>query len=154
MGMYTEIYFRADLSPDVPEYVVEYLQRMVGDIEEKEHMFSKPDHELFSCPRWAYLGCGGSAYFPITQSKINFDPFTATWQVFFLANLKNYGGEIHHFFDWIDPFVASRQGEFLGYSLYEEDDVPILYFRKSEKNYFRQDKDTISRWKQLANQSK
>lgn len=150
MGMYTEIYFRAELARDVPEYVVEYLQRMVGDIGETEHMFPEPEHELFSCPRWSYLGCGGSAYFPITESKVVLDRHTAQWHVLFLANLKNYGGEIGKFFDWIDSFTDARQGEFLGYSLYEEDDNPTLYFRKSEKNYFRLNKEMVGRWEELA----
>lgn len=148
MGMYTEIYFRAELARDVPVEVVEILKSM-SDFRNPEPE-ELPDHPLFQCSRWRNVGCGGSAYFPITKSEIYLDKYSAQWHVFFLANLKNYSGEIGHFFDWIDPYLDSREGEFLGYSLYEEDDNPILYHRQSEKNYFRLDKDLVAHWQAEA----
>ena len=45
------------------------------------------------------------------------------------SDFKNYGGEIEKFFDWITTHVE-KDGDktFIGYSLYEEDDEPKLYY--------------------------
>jgi hypothetical protein len=130
MGMYTEIHFRAELVRDVPEDVLAVLRCLVDfDSPEPE---VKPGHELFSCPRWDMLGRCSSAYFPDhPQSFLALSDWSKRWILFLNADLKNYGGEIEKFFDWIDPYVAGSEGQFLGYSLYEESDDPIIYHKKS-----------------------
>jgi len=153
MGMYTEIFFRAELARDVPTDVVEALKRMMVWDYEEDHV-NVPDHELFKCPRWDLLGCGGSAYYPVTVSKLFQDPYSRQWHVLFLANLKNYNGEIGKFFDWIDQYVDASQGEFLGYELYEEADTPILYHRVSEKNYLKWDEDQYEYWNYYYEENK
>jgi hypothetical protein len=52
----------------------------------------------------------------------------------FHANLKNYDDEIAKFFDWIDQYVEGSEGDFLGYSLYEEtepEQPPWCFFKKA-----------------------
>jgi len=153
MGMYTEIFFRAELARDVPTEVVEALKRMISWDYGRDHT-NVPDHELFKCPRWDLLGCGDSAYFPVTASKIYQDDYSKQWNVLLLSNLKNYDGEIGKFFDWIDQYVDEPEGKFLGYQLYEENDTPLLYHRVSEKNYFKWDKDQYEYWKNYYEENK
>ena len=145
MGMYTEIFFRAELVRDVPVQVVECLHAMTNFYHQAPEEL--PDHPLFECSRWEILGCGGSAYFPVSQSSLQLDTYSGQWHVLFLSNLKNYSGEIGHFFDWIDPYVSGSEGEFLGYSLYEESNDPILFHKKSQTAYFKYDKDIYNYWR-------
>ena len=45
------------------------------------------------------------------------------------SDFKNYNGEIGKFFDWITPYIEKGGDKtFIGYSLYEEDDEPKLYY--------------------------
>lgn len=150
MGMYTEIFFRADLVKDVPTEVVEALQRMTRWNYDRDYAVL-PDHELFKCPRWDMIGGGSSAYFPVTESKIEFDShYSHQWSVLLLANFKNYNGEIGKFFNWIDEYVDAPLGSFLGYSLYEEDTSPTLYHKVSEDYWDKRDKEQIQFWKSFS----
>jgi hypothetical protein len=137
--MYTEIFFRGTLMKDIPEEVVELLQLLVtGDFDEEmpEHLALIPEHEFFECSRYRWIFNCSSAYFPRhATSFIEYDKYSG-WDVLVNADLKNYSGEIGKFFDWIQQYVSGPRGMFLGYSLYEEDEDPILFY-----------KDTESRWK-------
>jgi quinol monooxygenase YgiN len=55
------------------------------------------------------------------------------YYVSFRANLKNYDDEIDKFFDWVAPHVRDSGAEktFLGYSQYEENDEPRLYYKEA-----------------------
>lgn len=109
-----------------PTEVVNVLRHMAGDTTETETI---PTHPLFETERWQSLFRCDSYYFAAkTHSDVSFDPVTATWFVTVTSNLKNYDDEIGKFIDWIAPHLNSREGEFLGYSLYEEDEFPTLYF--------------------------
>ena len=134
MGMYTEINFRAELVKDIPEDVLAVLRYLVDlSPTEPENL---PDHELFSCPRWDTLGQGCSAYFPAhPESSLTMSDWSKRWVLFLNADLKNYDDEIGKFFDWIEPYVHGSVGQFLGYSLYEEDDNPHIFHKKSPSNW-------------------
>jgi hypothetical protein len=132
MGMYTEIYARGTLKRGTPQEVVGLLKIMAGD--ETPSDLALPKHELFRCRRWDVLGCGASAYFPATQSVVYEDYYSKNWAFMFHANLKNYDDEIAKFFDWIDQYVEGSEGDFLGYSLYEEtepEQAPNCFFKKA-----------------------
>lgn len=129
MGSYTEIYARGTLRKSTPQEVVDVLKAMSMNGPTPETL---PDHELFKCQRWGYLGCGSSAYFPATVSTVYRDDYSKNWAFLFHANLKNYDGEIGKFFDWIDQYVEGGEGEYLGYSMYEEPEpfqAPANYFK-------------------------
>lgn len=136
MGMYTEIFFKAELVKDVPEEVVAILQHLVeGDLSEA-YAGELPDHPLFQCQRWDMLGRGGSAYFSENSLPVlKKDWFTKQWNVVLNANLKNYGSEIEKFFDWIDPYVDLPEGRFMGYELYEESDEPSIYVKVTPRKW-------------------
>lgn len=132
MGLYTEVFFRADIREDAPEEVVSALTAIVAGGGSTPHI----DHPLFRCERWQQLGTCSSAYFSSPAgSFILTDPYTGTLAVVLHANLKNYDDEIAKFFDWVDPYVDAFPGEFLGYSLYEDVDpgtAPTPYFKKEQ----------------------
>ena len=125
MGMYTEFFYRAEIRKNVPENVREVLKflcagapRPPGDL---------PDHEFFQCSRWEDVAVMGSAYF-ISREPIFRDTGNA-YELAIHSNMKNYGGEIQKFVDWVDPYVRAIRGDFLGYSLYEESNQPEMFFR-------------------------
>ena len=126
MGMYTEVFFRAEVSEDAAA-ILEAMHQ--GE------QFVVPDHEFFRTPRFDSLTNCGSYYFPgadhFVAEKRAFDK---GWCVSFRSNLKNYNGEIGKFFDWVDPYVIAAPGEFIGYSLYEESETPTLFHKKGNNS--------------------
>lgn len=127
MGMYTELDFNSELRKDTPEQVIDTLKYMVGDVEEKPKYL--PDHELFSKKRWEYMLRMDSYYFDAdTKSTLRFDDISDTYYLNIRCNLKNYDDEIESFIDWIMPYVKEykREGDFLGFYRYEEDEDPTI----------------------------
>ena len=126
MGMYTEFFFRAELKLDrATDQAVELLRNsgMVQPTLQAEHPF-------FHCSRWTMLLNGGSAYHPTRGFHLPFAPKGDSPKLFIHSSFKNYEEEIEKFMDWIDPMVDEPAGTFLGYSLYEQDEQPTLYYKK------------------------
>lgn len=126
MGMYTEFFFRAEMKKDAPQAVIEFLNGWFNEGEE----LTPPDHEFFQRARWDSLLRGSSAYFP-TLPNSSFTNVWGHWELGIHTSLKNYGAEIDYFLDWIRPYIDVYKGDFLGYSLYEESDQPILYHARA-----------------------
>lgn len=134
MGQYTELWFRAELREDTPEEVLNVLKYLVGSEGEPD----LPEHPFFEKDHWDRLGNHGSVYFPnVGESEyIEGDP-TRSWEptrVALHGNVKDYGGEIDMFFDWIDPYVDAPEGTFLGYALEEvgsgyDVTAPLCYYK-------------------------
>jgi hypothetical protein len=145
MGDYTEIFFRSALRRDVPEDVINALMYLVGDIDEETALgaYPLPDHGFFKKSRWNMVGCGGSAYFPVTANSLTQDEY-GNWTVFILANLKDHG-EIELFMHWIDPYCGESPGQFIGYELFEGNDEPSIYVKESP--YRHLDMDQVRFWK-------
>ena len=123
MGMYTELHFNAELKKDTPEEVIETLRKMVNGAA----IENPPDHELFQTSRWSFMLCCDSYYFSSdTHSTLRFDEISKSWFLCIRSNLKNYGGEIEKFIDWIHPYLDELEGEHLGHMRYEEDMLPSL----------------------------
>lgn len=124
MGMYTEFYFRAFLKEEASE-LADWLES-----EKPWEGVKFDDHEFFSCARWVSIFCSGGAVYQHSHPKIfRRVPYSGECELFIHSSLKNYCSEIDQFLDWIRPFVSDRYGDmFLGYTLYEEDDVPTLHF--------------------------
>lgn len=130
MGMYTELLFKAELKPDVPEDVVNTLLYMTG----VSGQYATPDdhHPLFDAPRWQFVLRCSSAYFITGNTSMKFDTIGNRWVLVVSSSVKNYNGEIELFVDWVMPFVEDASpGGFLGYSMYEEAEVPSLIFHSS-----------------------
>ena len=124
MGMYTEFYFNAELKHDTPDDVVAMLRFMLGTSADKPPL---PDDPLFSTERWRYMLMCDSAYFDAdTHSTLRADHNTHFLCI--RCNLKNYDHEIQHFVSWISPYLEKDEGDFLGFSRYEETEQPTLIF--------------------------
>lgn len=122
MGMYTEIYVRARLIADAPPAVIKLLQYMTG---ESDAGPSKPEHALFATPGWdIMLRCSSYYHVPKSITRLWYDDISRSWYLCGRADLKNYDNEIGLFFDWVAKFCDDG---YLGHSLYEEFDAPILY---------------------------
>lgn len=130
MGMYTELHFNAELRRDVPQDVLDVLALMVRDAETEPAL---PDHPLFKTDQWCVLFTMDSYYFAAdTHSTLRFDDIAQRWFLNVRSNLKNYGGEIEQFIDWIDPYVDAYPGNFLGFYRYEESEDPTLIRKGGE----------------------
>lgn len=125
MGMYTEINCAFSLKKDTPEDVINILEYMMGgaNIPPKT-----PDHYLFRDDnRWPIMLSCDSYYFDGDQSSsVRYDDIGEQHYVTIRSNLKNYDGEIRAFINWITPYMDMLDGDFIGYSRYEEDEWPEL----------------------------
>ncbi|MET4703074.1 hypothetical protein [Frigoribacterium sp. UYMn621] len=134
MGMYTEINFRAEMVPEWandPKVGMAFtaLREGSGYGTPREIL---PEHEFFDCDRWASVASCGSYYFPLGNHNEWVHDYQGGYYWSFRANLKNYDDEINKFFDWVDPYIREGEGTFLGYSLYEQGNQPIHFFKKGE----------------------
>ncbi len=129
MGMYTELHFNAELPEDTPSEVIAILQYMTGDDSYKDSPL--PEHELFGCHRWRFMLQMDSYYFKAdTHSTFRHDNNGRCYYLCVRCNLKNYSCEIESFIDWIDPYLVAYEGDFLGFSRYEETEQPTLIFKR------------------------
>lgn len=130
MSMYTEIYVKAVLKEDVNINVIDVLKYMLGmdDVELEDLIL--PNHSLFTTNNWHYMLRSGSYYHvPYVVSLFEYNNISENYYLVVRSDFKNYQGEVEKFFDWISPHVE-KDGDktFIGYSLYEEDDEPKLYY--------------------------
>lgn len=125
--MYTELIFGASLKNDTPEQVINALKYIVGEIE------TKPLDFPLSEGRTEWLLKGSSYYFGVSE------PITRLWQdlqnewrLSARCSIKNYGGEIEEFLEWIKPYIDGGSGYRAMYALtmYEEDSEPTIYYLK------------------------
>lgn len=127
MGMYTELIFGASLKKkDTPESVIKALRYMLDDLEEKPVDFP------LSEGRCEFLFTGSSYYFGVSSpvSKMWQDKFGENWIISTRSNIKNYGGEIEEFLQWIKPYIESGSGSRDMYAvvIYEENNEPTCYY--------------------------
>lgn len=117
MGMYTELYLRSALKNDTPQEVIDLLRMMVaGD---------PPATTPFGggrCP-WM-LRCASHYHFPFAQSSMDYADYVKRWYLFVRCDLKNYEREIEAFLKWIAPHLYACEGDYVGHTRYEEDDLP------------------------------
>mgnify|MGYP003522795381 CR=1 FL=1 len=61
--------------------------------------------------------------------KLHYDNISEHYYLTCRADLKDYNGEIESFFNFISKYVEDYGSKvFMGYSLYEEDVEPTLYY--------------------------
>lgn len=128
MGMYTEIFFRAEVDKEAYDVLKAlYYSSRIWPV---DHTVKFPEHEFFKSPRAMNLVNGSSWYFPqanhFEAEALHNGGFS--YHVSFRSNFKNYDGEIAKFFDWVSPHCVGSEG-FLGYFLYEEDLEPTFYIK-------------------------
>lgn len=132
MGMYTEMVLAIELQKDAPEEVVTILKYLTQEDYDPEHSFEKPGHSFFYCERWKLIFRGDSYYFDgETHSIFKFDDVSNTWFLTTRSNVKNYGGELELFCEWLAPYIQTR--EFAGHTRYEGCEEPILLYFNNGK---------------------
>ena len=132
MGMYTEVYICSGIKDDTPDSVLKVIQYLFdGKRELKDwEKLELPAHEFFKTERWRIIGkCCSYYHIPFATSDLRYDDISKSYHLVSRSDLKNYGGEIEAFFDWIMPYLDKYEGQFIGYSRYEESDEPKLYFK-------------------------
>jgi hypothetical protein len=128
MGMYTEIYISCKIAEDIPSDALDVLKHLFGGEKEPDQI---PNHPLFKKDRWSMIGRCASFYFvPDATSKMWREEMNGAYYITSRSDLKNYDGEIEAFFDWVMPYVDENEGQFIGYSRYEETDLPTLYVKQ------------------------
>jgi len=126
MGMYTEFHFNVNLNKDVPQEVVDVLAYMVRE-DYTTPRPPTPEHKLFKTHRWEVMLLMDSYYFAAdTYSTLRSDDIGGDLYLCIRCNLKNYDQEIELFVDWIRPYIHAEEGDFLGFSRYEESEDPEL----------------------------
>ena len=131
MGMYTELHFNAELKKNTPKSVIDILNYMIGKAEKEPEL---PDDALFNTSRWVYMLQMDSYYFNAdTISTLRFDDISSSYYLCIRCNLKNYDDEIKKFINWINHYLDAHEGEFLGFSRYEETERPTLIYFKGKQ---------------------
>jgi hypothetical protein len=129
MGMYTELHFNSPLKKSTPTHVIDLLKFMLGELDEREFGAELPNHPLFTTDRWSFMLRMDSFYFDAdTHSTLRWCDISNQYVLCIRCNLKNYGSEIEKFVDWIMPYLDKFQGDFLGFSRYEETEEPTLIY--------------------------
>lgn len=143
MGMYTEVVVKIQIRKNkIGEQAFNILEAMFyknSDVwcYEIENL---PDHEFFKCARWSSVGsCSSFYHHPNTISDWYYPKYEklgddTTIYIFNRSDLKNYDNEIQKFFDWLNTLnLDNCEGDFIGYSLYKEDNDPVIYKYKGIK---------------------
>ena len=138
MGMYTKINIILKIKNDTPEEIKEIIKSLFYDDIYKLLMKDKsklPNHKFFESEmRIWFPNSGGSYYFTGTaNSDIKYRSVDNQMVLHIDTDFKNYNNEIKYFIDWITPYIDASNNEFLGYSRYEEDINPTLYFYKNNQ---------------------
>ena len=125
MGMYTELIFGVKLKKDTPSGVIEALKYMLGETE-------KPINFPLPNGRCEHLFRSSSYYFGVSKpvNKMWLDEISGHWQLSTRSSIKNYGGEIEEFLEWIKPYIQSGSGSRDIYAIvtYEESAEPTIYY--------------------------
>jgi hypothetical protein len=130
MGMYTELHYNAELLSSTPLEVLDVLSYMVK-AKQDSYRPTIPRHSLFETDRWDYMLVSNSYYFAAdTHSTLRYDAIAEAWFICIRCNFKNYCDELRKFCEWIDPYVSANEGEFLGFSRYENSELPDLIFKQ------------------------
>ena len=130
MGMYTEIYVKVVLKENVDYNVINILKYMLGMDDVELEDLTLPSHRLFATERWHCMLRSCSHYhIPYSVKLFEYNEISNNYYLVVRSDFKNYQGEIGKFFDWITPYIEKYGDKtFIGYSLYEEDDEPKLYY--------------------------
>lgn len=134
MGMYTELLLKCSIKPEAVNNPILRFLFAGGPEPDREDI---PHHPLFMCDRWKHIGsCSSHYHHPKAMSDINENGY-----LFSRSDLKNYDDEINKFLDWFWPFVEESPGQCIGWTWYEEEDVPtLIIYELRSHNHEQKDK--------------
>ena len=136
MGMYTEVVLKinftrrqiGDNNFKILDYMFNENTKLMTDDYKPSTEITIPDHPFFQCSRWDSVGNMSSYYHhPERISSWVTDASGDDVYLFARNDLKNYDNEIDKFFDWLNTLNCMYEGDFIGYSIYEEDSMPKIY---------------------------
>lgn len=121
--MYTELILGAEIKESAPEFVINALKYMTGQLSDKPDDFPE---ELNDCDH--ILHCA-SEYFAVNFPQKYFNNNNG-WRICTRSNCKNYHNQIETFLKWLKPYVEGGSGrkEFYAIVIYEEDAEPTIYY--------------------------
>lgn len=132
--MYTELVikfsFKKEKLSELQYNVLDYMFNPDSKYD-WENKPETPDDLFFNCHRWDSIGNSCSYYH---YPNIVKDWYCSSWDkdiiyVFNRSDLKNYNHEIQLFLDWLRTLdLYTSNGEFIGYWMYEEDEIPTLIY--------------------------
>jgi hypothetical protein len=122
MGMYTALHIAFEIEDVEATSILHY---MIG---QGPRPHSLPDHPLFQTPRWQFMLTCDSYYFDYDSSAnmISYPSEETAHRhlVSVTSNFKNYDDEIDKFLDWVSPYIVTKDREWVGYMMNEEDERP------------------------------
>jgi hypothetical protein len=122
MGMYTEIYINIDLKPETPDHVIDTLYAVCRGDRSSPYLKDKP-------VRWSSLFHMSAYFTDTTLSELRYNNSAWVDKPYYTLHgkgaIKNYGGEIEQFFEWVKPWSNTN---FMGYHMYEECTRPTLMY--------------------------
>ena len=136
--MYTEIVIKIDFDRKTIGSdnfdILEYMFKRDSNLEVED--LTLPEHEFFKCNRWDSVGNMCSFYHhPNSISDWYVPHYQADKDSVYLFarnDLKNYDSEIEKFFDWLNTLNLMYEDDYIGYSLYEENNAPTIYIIKEK----------------------
>ena len=137
MGMYTKASFIIPIKKDTPKNIKDICYNLFEGDSELDG-FDLPKHQFFETKRfWAFAGCNSFYFTGTSNSAVKYsDSYCGGCEDMVLhidCDLKNYDDEIELFLDWIKDYMETPTAGFIGYSLYEEDEKPTLYYLRNGK---------------------
>lgn len=137
MGMHTEVVVKinfarkqiGDNNFNILDYMFNQNTKLMTDDYKPSDKITIPEHPFFKCQRWDCIGNMSSFYHhpDRVSSWVTTHGNEDSIYLFARNDLKNYDDEIDKFFDWLNTLDFMYSGEFIGYSLYEEDSTPTIY---------------------------
>lgn len=133
MGMYTKVNLIIKIKKDVPLNVKQIIESMFEccDLEDMvARGIELPNHKFFKDERrvWFPMSSGSYYFTGTTNSNLYYRDVDDKMVLHIDTDFKNYDDEIELFLDWIRPYIDASEYSFLGYSLFESDANPTLYF--------------------------
>ena len=139
MGMYTKLNLNIPIKKDISVSNQLLIENLIdGNYNNSYYATCNdyPDHPFFNKDnRKSGMFKSSSYYFTGTNnSEIKYDDLREHSMVVHIdCDFKNYSNEIEDFLDWIKQYIDYDEFTFLGYSRYEEDEYPKLYYYNEGK---------------------
>lgn len=110
MGMYTKLKTYIIFNPELPQYIINYVQKHI------EFKLPIGQRNPINNSNASFDG----VYTDNKKSEFVFDDTIGKYRLEAHGSIKNYNGEIEEFLDILEPYVESGYGD-LEYDVFNED---------------------------------
>ena len=132
--MYTQFSFTFSLKDDTPIKIINILEYLIDSENNRLPFISMNENDkLFNTKtkRFQYMLNTSSCYFTdISYATLQHNKCGGYSAFHCIASIKNYDNDIELFIDFVKDYIYLHGEEklFVGWSRYEEDEKPILYY--------------------------